>query len=132
MEPLDLASVAVGALTALSTGVAGGAAQRLLSGADRVAQVIRHRFAGDPGTLEVVDEVTTAPTQAAEDRLTLRLARQITADPEFAAALREALAEAGPTIIQANESGAVAGRDLRVSGRYAAGRDLHIGGPDGG
>ncbi|MFI5843855.1 hypothetical protein ACIA8K_29565 [Catenuloplanes sp. NPDC051500] len=130
MEPIDLAGVVVGALTALSTGVASGVAQRMVAGGDRLAEVVRRRFADDPGTLEMVDEVTTAPTEVAEERLTLRLVRQITADPAFAAALREALGESSPTIVQANESGAVAAGDVRISGRYAAGRDLHVGGPD--
>jgi hypothetical protein len=132
MEPLSLATLVVSALTSLATGLASGAAERVLSGVDRLSQVIRDHLADDSDTLGLVDEVSTAPTEVAEERLTLRLAQRIMKDPHFAEALQEALEAGGPgSVIEAQDVGVVAARDVRLSGRYVAGRDLTLGRPDG-
>jgi hypothetical protein len=131
MEPISLATVVVGSLTTLGTSLATGAAQRVLSGLDRVAQLVRDRLSGDAASLDLVEEVIAAPTESSQERLTLRLAQQFIQDPEFGEALEQALEEAGTgSTIQAQDAGVVAGGDVRMKGKYVAGRDLSIGRDD--
>ena len=128
MEPISLATAVVSALTTLGTSFAAGAAERLLRGLDRLAQLVRNQLSGDPASRDLVEEVIGSPNESSQERLTLRLAQQITRDEAFGRALEQALAEADAAgSVQAQDAGAVAGRDVNLKGRYVAGRDMSIG-----
>lgn len=131
MEPISLATVVVSSLTTLGTNLATGAAQRVLSGLDRLAQLVRNRMSGDVASSELVEEVITSGDESSQERLTLRLAQQIMQDAAFGEALEQALSDAGTgTSIQAQDAGVVAGGNVSVKGKYVAGRDMSIGRED--
>jgi hypothetical protein len=129
MEPISLATAVVGALTTFGTSLATGTAQRLLGGLDRLARLVRERMSGDRASSELVEEVIATPNESGQERLTLRIAQQIMREPSFGEALEQAFAEvdARSGQVAGQDAGVVAGRDVKLRGRYVAGRDMTIG-----
>lgn len=142
MDPVTLAAAAVGVLgpflaklgesglTKAGEDLADAAGERL----GALYTAIKSRFSGEAyqeAVLKGAEDKPDSPTRLGA--LEGVLAETLEADPDFAATVTRLLAEAqaaGVQAIQVSDSGAVAGGNIAMHGRYVSGRDLTIGRPD--
>jgi hypothetical protein len=139
MDPGGLATSAVAALATLFGGIASSAAsaagERIgevaLERLGAVYRLVKTRLAGDALYESSLERVRAEPDSQARQRVLEGVLTEVVGkDPTFAADLARLLAEVrmGAGDVQAVESGAVAGRDVRQRGGVVAGRDVTIGG----
>lgn len=140
MEPITLAAAAVGILAPFLGKIAEGGLARagetlgdtVTEGLGNLHQAIRRRLGRDTyaqGILTGAEEQPDDPRRLAA--LEGVIAEAIERDPEFAASIGALLEEAraaGAQTIQVNDSGAVAGGNITITGTNVAARDLYLGG----
>lgn len=130
MDP-DLAATAVGLIV---TGVFTRVGEQLGDVAGQkvreLYQAIKSGLSRDPYYAAALERAEESPRDARRVRhLEDAVAESMESDPEFGALIERlvrAARDAGVRVIQATDSGAVAGGDIQLSGGNVAGRDLHI------
>lgn len=137
MDPTMLAGTAVGLLTPILGKIGEGGLTRIgeavtekgLEPLTRLYIGIKERLRGDAYAETVLAGAVQRPdSQARLGALEATLAELLAADPDFTATLERLVGEAKTvSTIHAEDSGAVAGGNMNISGTYVAGRDMHVG-----
>lgn len=138
MDPAALASTAIGLLGPILGKIGEGGLTRIgesitekgLEPLSRLYIGIKNRFHGDPYAAAVLGGAEERPSSPARlSALESTLAELLTADPEFATFVDALVTEAKTAgVTRVSDSGAVAGGNVNMQGKYVAGRDMHIGG----
>jgi hypothetical protein len=118
--------IASGALTHAGEQVGDAAGRKVRE----LYQAVKSKLARDPYHAAALERVEESPDDARRVRhLEDAVAESMESDPSFGLLVERLVREAaGLRVIQATDSGAVAGGDIRLTGDNVAGRDLHIGG----
>jgi hypothetical protein len=139
MDPATLAAATVGLLAPFLGKIGDAGLARVgdsLTAAatehlGRLYQAIKKKLAGDPYHDAILRGAEERPdSQPRLSALEGILSGSLAEDPGFAAAvagLFDQATAAGARTIQVTGSGAVAGGDASMTGRYVAGRDMRIG-----
>ena len=136
MDPVTLAGAVVGLvlpyLKRVGENLADAAADATLPAAKRLFGALKERLGGGSYQESQLEAVSERPeSEGRAKALEAALVELFEERPEIARELepfvKEAEAEAGVSFT-AQDSGAVAGRDVNIQGKFAAGRDQHISG----
>lgn len=136
MDPATLAATAVGILGPFLGKIGEGSLTRIgesitekgLEPISRLYEAIKSRFQGDSYATAILDGAEEPGSSPARlDAVRAVLTEILEKDAEFATDIDELVAEARATkATQITDSGASAGRDINLSGKYVAGRDINF------
>jgi hypothetical protein len=138
VDPVTLATAVVGlmlpVLKRVGEGVADAAGEAALPAAKRLYTALKERLGAGSYQHSQLKAVEERPdSEGRRQALQTALVELFEENPDVAQELeplvKAAEAEAGVSFT-AQESGAVAGRDVNIQGHFAAGRDQHISGAD--